>query len=239
MAVHRGTRSSWSYDLTHPETESAVIFDMDGVMLDSEPVWRSAMQELFAACDRPWEDLDPDVLIGGDSSRQWASYVRRVGELPMAEDEIVEWVTCRLLDLYAEALPMVPGAKEAVARLAVSYRLGLASSSPREIIAFVLARSGLDRLFAAWASSDDVPRGKPAPDVYLRACNLLGADPSRSAAIEDSLFGIRAARAAGLKVIAIPHPSFPLDPSSLGLAHLALVSLDQLGAKTVESVLRS
>ncbi|MFH0916070.1 MAG: HAD family phosphatase [bacterium] len=223
----------------HIETESAVVFDMDGVILDSDHAWKSVMRELFAACGRPWKDLDQNSFVGGDSSRQWAAYLHRVSGLPMAEDEIVEWVTGRLLDYFAEALPMVSGAKEAVARLAASYPLGLASSSPREVIAYVLARSGLDRCFAAWASSDDVPRGKPAPDVYRRACSLLKVDPFRCAAVEDSLFGIRAARAAGLKVIAIPHPSWPLDPSSLGLADLALASIDQLGAETVESVLGS
>jgi HAD superfamily hydrolase (TIGR01509 family) len=225
--------------LSHPESESAVIFDMDGVILDSERVWERVMRELFAACDRPWNDFDPDAFAGGDNSRQWASYLRRVGGLPLAEDEIVKRVTHSLLDCYAEALPMVPGAEQAVERLAASYRLGLASSSPRQIIAFVLARSGLDRFFAAWTSSDDVPRGKPEPDVYLRACSLVGADPARCVAVEDSPSGIKAAHAAGLKVIAIPHPSFPLDPASLDFADLALASIDELMAETVESVLTS
>ena len=225
--------------MTSPLPESAVIFDMDGVILDSEHVWDGVMHELFAVCDRPWSDPDQDAFAGGDNSRQWASYLRRMCGLPMPEHEIVEWVVRELLRHYAEALPMVPGAKEAIARLAASYRLGVASSSPREIIAFVLARSGLDRFFAAWASSDDVSRGKPAPDVYLRACNLVGVNPSRCAAVEDSSSGIQAARAAGLKVIVIPRTSYPLDPSSLGLADLTLFSIEQLCAQTVESVLTS
>ena len=212
---------------------------MDGVIIDSERTWERVMHELFAEYDRPWKEFDREAFAGGDNSRQWASYLHRVRGLPMAEDEIVGWVVRRLLHYYAEALPMILGARQAVTGLAATYRLGLASSSPRQIIAFVLARSGLNRFFEAWASSDDVPRGKPAPDVYRRACRLLGVNPTRCVAVEDSLSGIQAARAAGLKVIAIPNAFFPLDPPSLGLADLALVSIDRLDAETVTAVLRS
>ncbi len=96
----------------------------------------------------------------------------------------------------------------------------------------------LERFFAAWASSDDIPRGKPAPDVYLMVCDLIGVSPDRCVAVEDSPSGIRAARAAGLKVIAVPHPSVPLDLPSLGFVDVALVSIDRLQTDTVESVLR-
>ncbi|MFH1834433.1 MAG: HAD family phosphatase, partial [bacterium] len=196
-----------------------------------------AMRELFAECDRPWIELDPSTFAEGDNSRQWAYYLRRECDLPLAEDEIIDGVVGKLLRRFEHALPMVPGAREAVERLAATYRLGLASSSPREVIAFVLTRSGLDRCFAAWASSDDVPRGKPAPDVYLRACSMIGTEPSRCAAVEDSPSGIRAARAAGLKVIAIPHDLSPLDPESLGLADLVLSSIDRLDPEAVGTVL--
>ncbi len=209
---------------------------MDGVIIDSEPVWEKVMHELFAAHHRRYVDFDQSAFIGGDNSLQWASILRRVGGIPLKDEEILEWVSERLIGYFSERLPMMPGATEAVARLASSYRLALASSSPREIIAFVLEVSGLHRFFAAWASSDDVPRGKPAPDVYLRACALIHTDPVDCVAVEDSSVGIRAAHAAGLRVIAIPHPSVPPDPASFELADLALPSIRRLGAETVRSV---
>jgi len=221
------------------ETRQAVIFDLDGIILDSEDIWEGVMRELFAAYHLPWSDLDQDDFMGGDNSRQWAAYLHRVSGVPLPEDQIVDQVVRRLLDHYADALPLVPGAHEAVARLAAEYRLGLASSSPREVIAFVLAHSGLDRFFVSWASSDDVARGKPHPDVYRKACELVGAEPSRCAAVEDSAAGIRAAHAAGLKVIAIPRPSLPLDPVAAGLADVILSSVDRLSVDTVRAVLRS
>ena len=217
----------------------AVIFDLDGVILDSEHVWEQVMHELFATHSLRFADLDQDSFMGGDNSRQWAEYLRRVGGIPLTEDEILKWVTDRLIFYYTQALPLVPGALEAVACLAASYRLGLASSSPREIIAFVLENSGLQRFFTAWASSDDVPRGKPAPDVYEKACGLIETDPACCVAVEDSRVGIRAARSAGLRVIAIPHPSFPLDAASLELVDLTVTSIGDLDVATVDSVFRS
>ena len=222
--------------MTHLEPARAVVFDLDGVILDSEHVWERVMQELFATHDLRFSDLDQDSFLGGDNSRQWAAYLRHVGGIPLTEDEILGWVTGRLIGYYTESLPLVPGAPEAVAGLASSYRLALASSSPREIIAFVLERSGLQRFFTAWASSDDVPRGKPAPDVYQKACSLIETDPTCCVAVEDSRVGIRAARSAGLRVIAIPHLSLPLDAASLELVDLALASISELKVETVRSV---
>ncbi|OFV81943.1 MAG: hypothetical protein A2W26_09040 [Acidobacteria bacterium RBG_16_64_8] len=225
--------------MTAPDHDSAVIFDLDGVILNSDLAWDGAMRELFAECNRPWIELDPSTFAGGDNSRQWASHLRRECGLSLAEDEILERVISKLLHRYARCLPMARGAREAVERLAAGYRLGLASSSPREVIAFVLARSGLDRFFVAWASSDDVTRGKPAPDVYLKACSLVGVQPSRCAAVEDSPSGIWAARTAGLKVIVIPYTSCPLDSRSLELADLVLTSIDLLDVEAVRLVLGS
>ncbi len=225
--------------MTHLEPDHAVVFDLDGVILDSEQVWERVMRELFATYGLQFSDLDQDSFMGGDNSLQWAAYLRRAGGIPLTEDKILGWVISRLIGHYTESLPLVPGAPEAVARLASRYRLALASSSPREVIAFVLERSGLRRFFTAWASSDDVPRGKPAPDVYQRACSLIETDPASCVAVEDSRVGIRAARSAGLRVIAIPHPSFPLDAASLELVDLSLVSISQLTAQTLESVFLS
>jgi HAD superfamily hydrolase (TIGR01509 family) len=153
--------------------------------------------------------------------------------LPLEEEEITSRVVDALLLAYGNELPLLSGAVEAVGRMARDYPLGLASSSPHPVIAFVLERSGLDKYFTAWVSSDEVPRGKPAPDVYLEACRRLGAEPERCVAVEDSRFGIRAAKAARLRVIAIPYPLLPLDTEVLALVDETLESIDRLSPETV------
>lgn len=214
----------------------AVVFDMDGIILDSGHIWEGIMARLFADCDILWTDLDQDDFAGGDNSKQWASYLRRVAGLPLTEQEIIDRVTAALLAAYEERVPLLPGAEEAVIRLAQHYRLGLASSSPRDVIAYVLERSGLDKHFTAWVSSDDVPRGKPAPDVYLKACRDLGLAPQECVAVEDSRFGIQAARAACLKVIAIPQPYLPLTPDDIALADRTLDSIAALVPEVISQL---
>ena len=161
-------------DLSDTRRPGAVIFDMDGVILDSNETWDAVMGELFAAHGKSLNDLDPDAFMGGDNSMQWAAYLKKMLSLPLSEEEIVARVVAGIISHFSEAVPLIPGAAEALARVGSRYPLGLASSSPREVIAFVLRRSGLGRFFEAWVSSDDVACGKPAPDVYLRCCRLLG-----------------------------------------------------------------
>ena len=133
-----------------------------------------------------------------------------------------------MLERYAERLPLIDGAVEAVERLAARWPLGVASSSNRELIDAVLELSGLARHFRATVSSEEVPRGKPAPDVYLEAARRLGVDPRRAAAVEDSHSGIRSAKAAGMRVIAIPNATYPPDEEALAEADVVLASLDEL-----------
>jgi HAD superfamily hydrolase (TIGR01509 family) len=134
---------------------------------------------------------------------------------------------------YAEHLPLVEGAAEAVRRLAGAFRLGLASSSNRPLIDAVLQASRLGPLFQATVSSEEVARGKPAPDVFLEAARQLGVAPERCAAIEDSGNGIRAAHAAGMHVVAIPNRRYPPASDALALADPVLESLIDL---TVDAV---
>ena len=219
-------------DATH-----AIIFDMDGVILDSGRVWQRIIGDLFARHDVSLSDLDQEAFAGGDNSQQWAAYLRQVVGLPLSEEEIIDHVVSSLVAAYEEDMPLLPGAAEVVARLADRYSLGLASSSPRPVIAFVLERSGLERYFTAWVSSDDVACGKPAPDVFLEACARLGKHPEHCLAVEDSRFGIRAAKAARMKVISSPQSLLPLDVAALVMADRVLESIDGLSPRVVEQTL--
>jgi HAD superfamily hydrolase (TIGR01509 family) len=211
----------------------AIIFDLDGVLLDSEQVWDEAREQLAKERGGRWhENAQRDMM--GMSSPEWSRYMHDVVGLPEPPEEISREVVRRLASLYREHLPVLPGAREAVERLAVRWPLGLASSSNRELIDLVLELMGVARLFKATVSSEEVPRGKPAPDVYLEAAARLGVDPSHAAAVEDSENGIRAAKAAGMRVLAIPNEHFPPAEEALAQADVVLESLAELTAEAVE-----
>ena len=211
----------------------AVVFDLDGVLLDSEEIWDRAREELARERGGRWHDQAQRDMMGM-SSTEWSRYMHDVIGLPEPPEEINREVVGRLTELYREELPAIPGAQEAVARLAARWPLGLASSSNRELIDLVLELLGVQPLFAATVSSEEVARGKPAPDVYLEAARRLGVDPNRAAAVEDSHNGILSATAAGMRVIAIPNAHFPPDDDALGEADVVLASLAELTAEAVE-----
>jgi len=184
---------------------AAVVFDMDGVLIDSEHVWDEIREELARERGGRWhEQAQRDMM--GMSSPEWSRYMHDVIRLPEPPEEINEEVVHRLAARYRVELPLVEGAGEAVRRLARRWPLAVASSSNRPIIDLVLELSSLASCFRATVSSEEVARGKPAPDVYLEAARRLGADPARCAAVEDSHNGILAAKAAGMRVVAIPNP---------------------------------
>jgi HAD superfamily hydrolase (TIGR01509 family) len=211
----------------------AVIFDLDGVIVDSEHVWDAAREALSRERGGRWhEGAQQDMM--GMSSLEWSRYMHDVIGLKDPPEEISAEVVRRLDATYREELPLVDGATEAVARLAERWPLAVASSSNRPIIDLVLGLSGLDRFFRATVSSEEVPRGKPAPDVYLEAARRLGADPGRSAAVEDSRNGILSASAAGMRVVAIPNTRFPPDEDALAAADLVIPSINDLTPDTVE-----
>ena len=203
----------------------AVVFDLDGVLLDSEEIWDRAREELARERGGRWHDRAQRDMMGM-SSTEWSRYMADVIGLPEQPDEINREVVRRLTELYREELPAIPGAREAVERLAARWPLGLASSSNRELIDLVLELLGVEHLFTATVSSEEVARGKPAPDVYLEAMRRLGIN--EGVAIEDSENGIKSAHAAGLRVIAIPNPHFPPADDALALADEILPDLDAL-----------
>jgi len=210
----------------------AVVFDLDGVLLDSEHMWDEVREELARERGGRWhERAQADMM--GMSSTEWSRYMRDEIGLQESPEEISAEVVRRMEERYAERLPLIEGAVEAVLRLAGPFPLGLASSSNRSVIDAVLETAGLGTHFEATVSSDEVDRGKPAPDVFLEAARRLGVAPERCAAIEDSENGIRAAHAAGMRVIAIPNRRYPPTDDALALADRVLESLTQLTAETV------
>jgi HAD superfamily hydrolase (TIGR01509 family) len=205
----------------------AVIFDLDGVLVDSEHVWNDARERLARERGGRWHGRAQRDMMGM-SSLEWSRYMHDVIGLPDAPEEISAEVVRRLEDIYRRELPLFDGAIAAVERVAARWPVGLASSSNRELIDLVLDLSGLGRFFAATVSSEEVPRGKPAPDVYLEAARRLGVEPARCAAIEDSENGISSAKAAGMRVLAIPNPRYPPADDALAQADELLASLEEL-----------
>jgi HAD superfamily hydrolase (TIGR01509 family) len=210
----------------------AVVFDLDGVLLDSEQVWDDVREQLVRERGGTWTDTAQADMMGM-SSPEWSRYMHESLGLRESPDELNAEVVRRLLERYRERLPLLPGGLEAVRRLAAEWPLALASSSNRPVIEAFLDAAGVRDLFAATVSSEEVARGKPAPDVFLEAVRRLGVTPERCAAIEDSANGIHAGNAAGMRVVAIPNAHYPPPPDVLALADVVLGSLEEL---TVEAV---
>jgi HAD superfamily hydrolase (TIGR01509 family) len=205
----------------------AVVFDLDGVIVDSEHVWDEVREQLARERGGRWHDRAQADMMGM-SSREWSRYMHDVIGLAEPPEEINAEVVRRLLDRYRDGLPLVDGAVEAVLRLAGPFRLGVASSSNRPVIDLVLAEAGIAEFFAATVSSEEVARGKPAPDVYVEAAGRLGVPTADCAAVEDSASGLRSAHAAGLRVLAVPNRRYPPAPDALELADAVLDSLAEL-----------
>ena len=205
----------------------AVVFDLDGVIVDSEHVW----EEVRAAYTREsggryTERATRDMM--GMSAPEWSAYMASELGVPGTPEEINAAVVERMLARYGEAPPLIPGAVDAVRAIAKRWPVAIASSSNRELIDVVLAAAGLADVVRVAVSSEEVERGKPAPDVYLEAARRLGVDPSRCVAVEDSENGIRSAKAAGMSVVAIPNQHFPPDAEALAQADVVLGSVAEL-----------
>jgi HAD superfamily hydrolase (TIGR01509 family) len=214
---------------------AAVVFDLDGVLLDSEAAWVGVKKEFTEETGGHWkEEAQWDML--GMSSIEWSRYMHDELGVPLPPEQISSEVADRLAQQYRERLPLLPGAVEAVRSLARHWPLGLATSSNRNVIDLVLEKAGLADAFAATVSSEEVERGKPAPDVYLETARRLSVEPAECVAVEDSTNGIRSAHAAEMAVIAVPNRDFPPEPEALGLADLTLDSLEQLTPERVRTL---
>ncbi|RKN31712.1 HAD family hydrolase [Micromonospora musae] len=211
----------------------AVIFDLDGVIVDSEPVWEEVRRAYVATHGGIWQP-DSQRRLMGMSTGEWAQYLS--GELGVTRtaEQVATEVVDEMTRRYAERVPLIDDADEVVRRIAARWPLGLASSSPTRLIAATLAVTGLTDSFRTTLSTEETARGKPAPDVYLAVARRLGVDPTRCAAVEDSSNGVRSAAAAGMRVVAVPHGSYPLDPDAAQLAAVTLGSVDELTPEVVE-----
>jgi HAD superfamily hydrolase (TIGR01509 family) len=213
----------------------AVILDLDGVLVDSEQAWDRARREVVRERGGAWRPGATEAMMGM-SAPEWSRYLHEQLGVDLPPEEIDGAVVARLERRYREDLPLVDGAREAVAALAARWPLGLASSSNREIIDLVLELAGLAGHFAATVSSEEVGRGKPAPDVYLEASRRLGVAPRRCVAVEDSSNGIRSAAAAGMAVVAVPNRAFPPAEDALALAAATIGSLGELRPALLEGL---
>ncbi|MGZ4380255.1 MAG: HAD family hydrolase [Gaiellaceae bacterium] len=213
----------------------AVVFDLDGILIHSEEVWDAVRERYVRERGGRYDDEVQRAMMGM-SSAEWSRYLHERAGVPDSPEEINAEVVRRMLDAYREHLPLIDGAVEAVHRLEARWPLGLASSSNRPLIDAVLELAGLTGSFRVTVSSEEVARGKPAPDVYLEAARRLGVPPQACAAIEDSHAGIASARTAGMRVVAIPNASYPPGDEVLAEADLVLDSIAELTVEVVETL---
>jgi HAD superfamily hydrolase (TIGR01509 family) len=199
----------------------AVVFDLDGVIVDSEQVWDEVRERFTRETGGTYTETATRDMMGM-SSVEWSRYMAEALGVPGTPEEINAAVVERMVERYGEAPPLIPGAVDAVRRIAARWPVAIASSSNPELIEIVVRAAGLADVFEVAVSSQEVPRGKPAPDVYLEAARRLGVDPTRCGAVEDSHNGIRSAKAAGMFVVAVPNPHFPPDEEAMAAADVVL-----------------
>lgn len=212
-----------------------VIFDLDGTLIESEGIWRDVRREFVETHGGRWNDGAQVAMIGMRTD-EWARYIHDDLGVALPPASIAQRVIAAVVARLRRP-PILPGADAALERLEPAFRLGLATSASLPVAQSVLESTGWKRFFDVVVSADAVARGKPAPDFYLRALDLMHATPARTAAIEDSANGIRSAHAAGIAVIAIPNKEFPPDAGALALASRVIENLDALDATVVCGVL--
>ncbi len=210
-----------------------MVFDLDGVLIDSEPLWEQVRRQFVLENGGHWPEEAQDRLMGMNTA-EWARYLSQDLGVNQPDHEVAASIIDRMADQYRRHLPLMPGALDAIDRLGARWPLGLASSSPRPLVDLFLNLSGRSDAFTVAVSADEVSRGKPAPDVYLHAAEGLAVAADLSVAVEDSTNGVRAAVAAGLHCAVVPRARYPVDAQVLGSASVVLGRLDQLTTQVVE-----
>jgi len=215
----------------------AVIFDMDGVLVDSEVYWDESRVDFARDRGQIWTD-EYQRLAMGRSTVGWAAVMQEQLQLAESIDDIIAEMKGRVIARYERRMPTRPGAIESVHRMKQHFRVGLASGSPTEIIKAVLRITGLDQVFEVMIYGDNIPRGKPAPDIYLEALKQLGVAPEAALGIEDSANGLRSLKAAGMAAVAAPSPGYPLPEDALMLADTHITTLENFTVGLVRGIER-
>ncbi len=213
----------------------AVVFDMDGVLVDSEPVWDKARKAMADIAGKSWDTLDHDAVMGV-STEEWADYMIERLELTMTRQQVVDEVIGRMKAMYEAGVPYLPGALEVVEMAAAEFRTGLASGAHPALIDIVTTDEPMTGRFEVIVAADEVGAGKPAPDVYLAAAERLGVDPAECVCLEDSGNGILSGAAAGMKVIAVPDPRFPPAAEKLERADDVASSLAEVTVERINAL---
>jgi HAD superfamily hydrolase (TIGR01509 family) len=203
------------------------------VLIDSENVWADVRRQFTTEHGGQWAP-DAQRRMMGMSSLEWAAFMHDELGVALEPDEIIAGVVDEMASRYRSRLPLLPGASDAVRRIADRWPLALASSANRPLIDLVLDEADLAACFAVTLSTEEVGRGKPAPDVYLEAARRLAVAPERCAGVEDSSNGLRAVHAAGMRVIAVPNRDFPPDADALALADVVLSDLSELTVDVID-----
>jgi HAD superfamily hydrolase (TIGR01509 family) len=206
----------------------AVVFDLDGVLVDSEQTWDEVRRAVTAEHGGTWDGEHTTRALMGMSTPEWAAYLANERGVRLPPARIAELVVDGMVRRYAEGPPLLPDAVEAVRAAARRCPVAIASSSPPALIAEVLRVTGLGDVVKVALSSELTGAGKPAPDVYLAAAKALGADPVACVAVEDSTNGIKAALNAGMIVVAVPNPHFPPDPQVVAQAAAVIGGVGEL-----------
>jgi HAD superfamily hydrolase (TIGR01509 family) len=204
----------------------AVIFDMDGLLVDSEPLWQRARIEAFGAERLQWTTADQEAVMGS-STEAWANYLAEKLGHEFTPDQIIERVVSQMETYYHESIPFLPGAHAAIELVSQHYRMGLASGSSYRLINAVLDTTGWRDYFVEVLSADDLAQGKPAPDIYLEITRRMRVGVENVAIFEDSGNGILSGHAAGVKVIAVPGTYHRPHDETLAKADLVLNSLNE------------
>ncbi|MEV5542531.1 HAD family phosphatase [Saccharopolyspora shandongensis] len=226
--------------MTQPEgpngTHRAVVFDMDGVLVESEHLWERMWAKFAAARGKTWT-VEQTRQVQGMSAPEWSAFL---ADFSAATESAVETERVVVDDMISALdggeIELLPGAEKMVTEVAARAPIALASSAPRRLIDAVLDRHGLIKHFTATVSSAEVPKGKPSPDVYLSAAEKLGQDSRHCLAVEDSSNGLRAAAAAGMTVVAIPNSDYPPAEDALAGASYIATDLDDVRARLVSAL---
>lgn len=212
----------------------AIIFDLDGTLIDTEETWDVVRRSLAADAGLPWPAGSTQAMMGM-STGEWSAHLVEVVGLPVTPDQAAAMTVERMAAHHRAGVDVLPGAVEAVRAMSSAYKVGIASSSPRVLIDAAVENLGLGDVLKVTVSTEEVERGKPFPDGYLRACELLGVDPSEAVAVEDATNGIRSALAAGMSVVAVPPHFHP--PSAELLAEVTVLeNLGQLTTAVVDGI---